>query len=282
MILKKLITTFFILLISAPLTFPATSQVVQTAPDFVVAIVDGTEIKESEIKQFYNTLPPQYRQMQYAEIRSRLVDQLVDQVLVEDQARRENLHKEPAVKQRILSVERNLLNEIFMQRIMLKEVTETAIRKEYQVSIAMQPKREEVRARHILLKTKADAMTVIKQLEKGVDFSALAKEKSTGPSGRNGGDLGYFGRAQMVPPFSKAAFSLNKGDFTRTPVKTQFGYHVIKVEDRRISGQAAYEQASAKIKTNLQNKVFEKVMASLRAKAKIEIKGGVSKIRPIR
>jgi peptidyl-prolyl cis-trans isomerase C len=169
-----------------------------------------------------------------------------------------------------------------MQRIMLKEVTETAIRKEYQVSIAMQPKREEVRARHILLKTKADAMTEIKQLEKGVDFSALAKEKSTGPSGRNGGDLGYFGRAQMVPSFSKAAFSLNKGDFTRTPVKTQFGYHVIKVEDRRISGKAAYEQASAKIKANLQNKVFEKVMASLRAKAKIEIKGGVSKIRPIR
>ncbi len=237
---------------------------------------------ESDISGFYNTLPPQYRQVPYAQIRGQLVERMVEQTLVADAARKAGLHKDPSVKQRIIAIERSLLNEAYLSRIMQKELTEEKVRDAYQKSIALQPKREEVHARHILVKTKAEADAIIAQLKKGADFAKLAKEKSTGPSGKNGGDLGFFADGQMVPPFSKAAFALDKGQITETPVKTRFGYHVIKVEGRRVAGQEKYEQASAKIRASLQDKIFEKIMTGLRAKAKIEIKGGVSKIQPIR
>jgi len=270
------------------LTITVTSQLiaqvrpVNTDKDFVVATVNDISIMESDISGFYNTLPPQYKQVPYAQIRGQLVERMVEQTLVADAARKQGLHKEPDVQQRIKAIQRSLLNEAYLSRIMKAELTDAKIRDAYQKSIALQPKREEVRARHILVKTKAEADAIIAQLKKGVDFIKLAKEKSTGPSGKNGGDLGFFADGQMVPPFSKAAFALDKGQITETPVKTQFGYHVIKVEDRRVAGQANYEKASAKIRASMQDKVFEKIMNGLRAKAKIDIKGGGSKIQQIR
>jgi len=270
------------------LTIAVTSQSiaqvkpVDAAKDFVVATVNGISIMESDISGFYNTLPPQYKQAPYAQIRSQLVERMIEQTLVADAARKSGLHMDPDVKQRIISIERSLLNEAYLSRIMEAELTEAKIRDAYQKSIALQPKREEVRARHILVKTKIEADAVIAQLKKGVDFVKLAKEKSTGPSGKNGGDLGFFADGQMVPPFTKAAFALEKGQFTDTPVKTQFGYHVIKLEDRRVAGQENYEKASAKIRTQMQDKVFEKIMTRLRAKAKIKVIGGGSKIQAIR
>ena len=270
------------------LTITVTSQLiaqvkpVNTDKDFVVATVNDISIMESDISGFYNTLPPQYKQVPYAQIRGQLVERMVEQTLVADAARKQGLHKEPDVQQRIKAIQRSLLNEAYLSRIMKAELSDAKIRDAYQRSIALQPKREEVRARHILVKTKAEADAIIAQLKKGGDFIKLAKEKSTGPSGKNGGDLGFFADGQMVPPFSKAAFALDKGQITETPVKTQFGYHVIKVEDRRVAGQANYEKASAKIRANMQDKIFGEIMNGLRAKAKIDIKGGGSKIQQIR
>ena len=270
------------------LTITVTSQLiaqvrpVNTDKDFVVATVNDISIMESDISGFYNTLPPQYKQVPYAQIRGQLVERMVEQTLVADAARKQGLHKEPDVQQQIKAIQRSLLNEAYLLRIMKAELSDAKIRDAYQRSIALQPKREEVRARHILVKTKAEADAIIAQLKKGVDFIKLAKEKSTGPSGKNGGDLGFFADGQMVPPFSKAAFALDKGQITETPVKTQFGYHVIKVEDRRVAGRANYEKASAKIRANMQDKIFGEIMNGLRAKAKIDIKGGGSKIQQIR
>ena len=270
------------------LTITVTSQLiaqvkpVNTDKDFVVATVNDISIMESDISGFDNTLPPQYKQVPYAQIRGQLVERMVEQTLVADAARKQGLHKEPDIQQRIKAIQRSLLNEAYLSRIMKAELTDAKIRDAYQKSIALQPKREEVRARHILVKTKAEADAIIAQLKKGGDFIKLAKEKSTGPSGKNGGDLGFFADGQMVPPFSKAAFALDEGQITETPVKTQFGYHVIKVEDRRVAGQANYEKASAKIRANMQDKIFGEIMNGLRAKAKIDIKGGGSKIQQIR
>jgi peptidyl-prolyl cis-trans isomerase C len=270
--------------LSIAVASPSIAQVkpVGESKDFVVATVNGNAIMESDISGFYNTLPPQYKQVPYAQIRGQLVERMVEQTLVADAARQQGLHEDPDVKQRIKAIQRSLLNEAYLSRIMKTELTEAKVRDEYQKSIALQPKREEVRARHILVKTKAEADVIIAQLKKGADFVKLAKEKSTGPSGKNGGDLGFFADGQMVPPFSKAAFALDNGQVTDTPVKTQFGYHIIKVEDRRVAGKENYEKASAKIRATLQDKVFEKIMNGLRAKAKIEIKGGGSKIQQIR
>ena len=161
-------------------------------------------------------------------------------------------------------------------------MTDAKVKDQYQKSIAFESKTEEVRARHILMKTKPEAMAVIADIKGGADFAAVAKAKSTGPSGRNGGDLGYFGFKQMVPPFSKVAFALKPGEFTTEPVKTQFGWHIIKVEDRRVAGSQNFEQASQKIRQELSQQAYKDTLAGLRAKARIDVMGGgTSKIQPL-
>ena len=243
---------------------------INTDKDFVVATVNDISIMESDISGFYNTLPPQYKQVPYAQIRGQLVERMIEQTLVADAARKQGLHKEPDVQQRIKAIQRSLLNEAYLSRIMKAELSDAKIRDAYQRSIALQPKREEVRARHILVKTKAEADAIIAQLKKGADFIKLAKEKSTGPSGKTGGDLGFFADGQMVPPFSKAAFALDEGQITETPVKTQFGYHVIKVEDRRKSSVPPLEKVRSQMIRDLGRLITIEILNVARKGAKIE------------
>ncbi|RMD59759.1 MAG: hypothetical protein D6828_01055 [Nitrospirae bacterium] len=135
-------------------------------------------------------------------------------------------------------------------------------------------KPEQVKARHILVKTKKEAESILKELKKGKDFSILAKEKSTCPSSKRGGDLGWFGHGQMVPEFEKAAFALKKGEISGI-VHTKYGYHIIKLDDRRKESQETFEEAKSKIKTELmREKVKQEIdnlLKTLREKEKIEI-----------
>jgi len=210
------------------------------------------------------------------------MERMIDQSMIANAARKEGFLNRPAVKKRIASITERVLNEAYVSDKMAAVVTDSMVKDEYQISIALEKKSEEVKARHILVKTKKEAMAVIAELKGGADFAKVAKAKSTGPSSRSGGDLGYFGFKQMVPPFSKAAFALKPGDYTTEPVKTQFGWHVIKVEDRRMAGAANFEQASQKIRQELRQKAYKDTIANLRAKAKIEVAGsGSFKIRPI-
>ena len=121
----------------------------------------------------------------------------------------------------------------------------------------------EVKARHILLKTEKEANAVIASLKKGAKFADLAKKKSTGPSAKSGGDLGWFSKGQMVPEFEKATLALKKGKYTTKPVKTQFGYHVIKLEDTRKKPKPTL----AEIKGQIENKLFERKMNEYLEKA---------------
>src|SRR6185437_5838990 len=131
--------------------------------------------------------------------------------------------------------------------------------------------KEEVKARHILLPTEAAAKEVIAQLDKGADFAALAKEKSTDPSKETGGELGYFTRDDgMVPEFADAAFKLKKGEYTKTPVHTQFGWHVIEVEDRREVKPPSFEESKPQLKEEAARAAVGSKLKELRGKAKIE------------
>ena len=250
--------------------------------DFVVAIVNGTAITESGVKVFYTTLPPQYKKIPYQQIRDKLIQRIIEQTLIAEAAIKSKLHEDKLIRKRITIARRGVLNEAYLSRVMKRELSETKVREAYQKSIALQPKQTEIRARHILVKTKSEATKIISLLRNGADFIKLAKENSIGPSGKNGGDLGFFGKGQMVPPFSKAAFDLEKGQFTAEPVKTQFGFHIIKLMDRRIAGRDNYDQALSKIRNKLLDKIFDKSISVLRSKAKIELIGGVSRIKPIR
>ena len=282
--MKPALFTSAVLVFAIMATTPLTAQI--KAPgvekDMVAATVNGSKIMESEIKAFYSNLPGQYKKIPLNQLRGQLLNKLIEQLVVEEAARQAGIDKRLSVQRRIASVTRRIVNEPYINEKIGERVTEKAIRNKYQQSIALERKRQEVRARHILVKSKSQALQIIKQLQAGANFANLAKSRSTGPSGRNGGDLGYFEYKQMVPPFSKAAFALKPGDITVEPVQTRFGWHVIKVEDRRVSGNESYEQAAKKIRQELTEKVYQETINRLKAKARIKISGAVpSKIRRI-
>jgi peptidyl-prolyl cis-trans isomerase C len=140
------------------------------------------------------------------------------------------------------------------------------------------PPREEINARHILVKTEAEAKQIIGRLEHGGDFAKLAKDKSIDPAGKeSGGDLGWFTKDQMVPEFANAAFALKKGEFTKTPVKTRFGWHIIKLVDRRAAPPPAFEEAKRQIAAKEESEAIASKVKELRAAAKIEILGADGK-----
>jgi peptidyl-prolyl cis-trans isomerase C len=282
--MKRALIASAVLAISLYASVPASAQsMAPTAPkDMVAATVNGQPIMESDIQAFYKNLPPQYQQVPLEQLRSQILEKLIDQTIVANAARQEGYHKRPEVQRRLAAFTESVLNDVYISDKIRASVTDAKIKDQYQKSIALEAKTEEVRARHILVKTKAEAMVIIADIQGGADFAGVAKAKSTGPSSRNGGDLGYFGFKQMVPPFSKAAFAMKPGEVTTEPVKTQFGWHIIKVEDRRVAGSQNFEQASQKIRQELSERAYKDTLAGLRAKAKIDVMGGgTSKIQPL-
>lgn len=246
----------------------------------VVAVVNGNEIKRADIELFYQSLPPQYQQIPIETLFPQLVERYVDQRLIADAARSAGVANRPEVKNRIALLTEGLLNQAYMEERLRSQVSEDRVREEYQKSVALEPKKEEVHARHILVKTREEAVAVIVEIRGGADFAETAKKKSTGPSARTGGDLGFFTRDQMVPPFSEAAFALKAGEYTTEPVQTQFGWHVIKVEERRLGGARKFEEVADELRQSLTEKAYEGIISELRAKAKVEIIGA-PKIQPV-
>ncbi len=141
----------------------------------------------------------------------------------------------------------------------------------YQDHLKANPPATEQHARHILVASEEDARAVITELDGGADFVELAKERSTGPSGPRGGDLGYFTSDQMVPEFSAAAQTLEPGQYTKDPVQTQFGWHVIKLEDRRESAPPSFADMEPQLRQEMTRENVETVLSELREDADVEI-----------
>ena len=236
----------------------------------VLATVNGEEITQADIDLFYQELPDQMKQIPVEQVQNQILDRLIDQQLILGEAKKARLDKRPDIERKLAYEKTKILNESYLEIVLEKEVTPERIREVYNRAIALEKKREEVKARHILVKTEAEALDIINALKRGGDFISLAKERSTGPSGKNGGDLGFFTADQMVPPFSKAAYALRKGETSDKPVQTQFGWHVIKVEDRRLAGARPFEELEPQIREQLVTKAYEKIIQQLRKTAKIE------------
>jgi peptidyl-prolyl cis-trans isomerase C len=160
-----------------------------------------------------------------------------------------------------------VLAEAWISDEIRKRVTKAKLKAAYDTYIADTGSREEVKARHILVADEQTAEDIISQLKGGVDFITLAKEKSTGPSGPNGGDLGYFGRGAMVPAFETAAFNLDIGKHSQAPVQTQFGWHVILLEDKRTAMPPSYGALEPQLQQNLINQNLARLLDGLRQSA---------------
>ena len=241
----------------------------QTEQDSVIAIVNGKTILTSDMTMFQNSLPEQYRRVDINLLFPQLLEGLIDSKLLAQAALEAGMMDDPSVKRRLAYVTNDVLQQAYLDQLLAEEITEERMRETYEATIPTQPGEEEISARHILLEDEDAARAVIGELDAGGDFAALAKTHSTGPSGAGGGDLGYFTRQQMVAPFAEAAFALNPGEYTKDPIKTQFGWHVIKVEDRRAPPPPTFEESQAEIGQQLAQEFVRDLMANLRDTAEI-------------
>ena len=241
----------------------------QNIGEQVVATVNGTPLTARDLAAFARLLNPQGRQLS----REEAMQSLVDRELLYQDALAKGLDKNPIVATELLNQKRTVLsNAAVNDMLRAKPPTDAEKRKVYQERVAGQELKE-FKARHILLETEGEAKDVIAELEKGGNFGALAKSKSKDrASAENGGDLGWFNPSQMVPAFSQAAAGLEKGKYSKTPVQTQFGWHVISLDDVRKITPPSYDDIKDRLDDAVQSQHISQYLEALRGKAKIEMK----------
>ena len=197
---------------------------------------------------------------------------MVDSKIAADAARAAKYDTKKEIASAMKTAADRVLAESWIGEKISGDVTDAAIEKAYKTFVADTASREQVTAAHILVATEDEAKTIIASLEGGADFAELAKSKSTGPSGPNGGSLGKFGRGQMVPAFENAAFALEDGKITTQPVQTQFGWHVIKVESKEIAPAPTIEDMREQLVQTLSTQALGRVLEELRAKQEIKLR----------
>ncbi len=238
--------------------------------DPVVARVDGMEIHLSDVEESRLRLPERFQAVPLESVFGFLVNSLIDSKLVVAEARKINLQETEEIKKTLARIEEQILERAFLAAYIENRISEQDLQTRYQALIKDAKVEDEVHARHILLETEAQARDVITELNGGADFVELAKTRSKGPSGPNGGDLGYFGKAQMVEAFSTAVFALEKGAVTADPVQTQFGWHVIKLEDRRKVEAPKFAEAEPQLRQEMSRQIGAEFLQVIRKAATVE------------
>jgi peptidyl-prolyl cis-trans isomerase C len=248
--------------------------------DPVVAKVNGVEIHQSDLaaaEDEAGQIPPMSPEAK----QDYLVQFVADMILVSKAAEDKKFGDAPDFKRKLEFARKKLLMEGLLQSVGKDALTDEAMHKVYDEAVKQIGEEKEVHARHILFRAQAGddkagkeaedkIKAVIVRLKKGEDFAKLAGEVTEDPSGKtNGGDLGYFTKEQMVPEFSEAAFKLDKGQISE-PIKTQFGWHVVKVEDKRVKPAPKFEDVKPQIENYVTRKAQAELVTKLRADAKIE------------
>ena len=235
-----------------------------------VATVDGIAITYNDVSLVEDELMAVYGQLPEEQRFQTLVGYMVNRILASEAAKKAGLENDADVAKIKAFMERKALQDVYIAKMLMERVREEDVTAYYDKEIKNGPVEEEVRARHILLDNREAADAVVADLENGGDFAALAKERSKGPSGPSGGDLGYFSKQSMVPAFSDAAFKLAAGE-TSPPVQTQFGWHVIRVEDRRNRPVPPFDQVRDQIYQLLISEAQRDIYDEMRAKASVDL-----------
>jgi peptidyl-prolyl cis-trans isomerase C len=203
------------------------------------------------------------------EARTQVLDQFIAMQLAADLAVKNGMDKQPAVASQLTLARMNVLSEATLKKYMDEHPnTDAEIKAEYDTQVAAMGR--QYRARHILVESKAVADGIIERLKAGADFAKLAEKESSDGSAKQGGDLGWFSLSSMVPAFGKGLATLEKGKFTQEPVQTQYGWHIIKLEDFRSPEAPPFEQVQEQVKGFVQRKKLQAYMEELRKGAKIE------------
>lgn len=242
------------------------------APDTVLAVVNGQPITEADLDLAIDDLDQQFARLPEEQKRAAALSAVIEIRLMAADATAKGIDKDADMQRRLAFLQQRALHAAVIDKEVQAKITDEEIRARYDKEIAGQTAENEVRARHILVKTKEEADAIIKELDAGKKFEDIAKDKSTDPgSGANGGDLGYFSAGQMVPEFEKAAFDLAPGTYTKTPVQTQFGFHIIKVEDKRAKQPPAFDEVKDQVRSLVLRDKYLAFIKGLREAAKIQI-----------
>ena len=254
----------------AAVVFASAPQVRAQDANPVLAKVNGVEIRQSDLNMAEEELGSgQLAQMDAATKRENLLSYVIDLKIVAKAAEDKKLGDTDAFKKSLAFARERLLMDKLLTDEAKSATTDAAMRKVYDEAASQMGGDEEVRARHILVESEDKAKQVVEELKKGGDFAEIAKKESKDPGAADGGDLGYFTKEQMVPEFSKVAFELEPGKIS-DPVKSQFGWHVIKVEDKRKRKPPEFEQVKPQIETYVTRKAQADLVSKLRETAKVE------------
>ena len=240
-------------------------------PDHVLGTVNGEKFYMRDWSAEFSGLEPRVKSQGVDALLIPLRDAIVNKMAMSASAIKAGLDKTDVYKAEMAKARRDILSRLYLDGKVPQTISDKQAEAEYKVFKKEFIGAQQIHARHILVKTRKDADLIIKALKNGTDFAELAKAKSTGPSATNGGDLGFFARGQMVPAFEKSAFKLKDGEFTKRPVKTQFGWHIIKREETRKQTIPAFKDVKDGMKQRIYQKALSKVIDGAVKKSKITL-----------
>ena len=216
------------------------------------------------------TLPPNSRQLPVDQLFPLALDQVINAKVIAGKTDKVNLDSDPVVKVQLAAAKKNIVRQVYIQKQVAKRITEDRLQEAYAAYTAGFPVVEELAGAHILVDDESLAKELIKQLDEGGDFGELAQAHSKDNTAQNGGDLGRFAKTDVVAEFGEAAFALEAGGYTKAPVKSEFGYHVIKVGEKRQRPPAPFEQAKPFLEGQLQQIALNEMISEWRGAAKVE------------
>jgi len=244
-------------------------DILKSPSDPVVGTVEGHMIYLSDVGRAVPQLPENLRGLPFDTLFPVLLDRIIDHQALVAVARRQHIDDDPAVRRDIEAATDRILEGALLAREAGPNASEDKIQARYNRQYVGKPATEETRARHILVSTEEEAKQLIAELKKGADFPTLAKEHSKDPDRENGGDLGFFRRDQVWPEFADVAFSLQPGQFSQTPIHNEFGWHIVKVEERRIVAPPTYGEVHDALKQTLLQEAVQHAIDTARSQLTI-------------
>jgi peptidyl-prolyl cis-trans isomerase C len=246
--------------------------------DTTVATINGEAIPLEMFRMYYADRLRQPNAKNTPELQNQAFNELINLVATAQDAESKGLDKEDSVRYFLALQRLQVLSRASLQNAAKAiQPTEEELKKAYEERVS-KDKRTEYKARHILVKTEDQAKELITKLDGGADFAELAKEKSLGPTGKEGGELGWFGPGQMVPPFTEAVAAMKPGNHSSKPVQTQFGWHVILLEDSRESDPPSLDEVKDELTAVIQRETLAKYVASLRESATVDLNSDLIKM----
>ncbi len=236
----------------------------------VLARLEGEEVKRQDVIDLINVMPPQMKAVPIEQLFLMALEQIITNKIIDKKADGANLDNDEEVVEQLALAKAQIVRTRFLDKEISQSVTDERLKEEYQKYLDNFPEVDEVKAAHILVDDEKLAKDIIKKLGKGENFADLAQENSKDGSAADGGNLGYFAKAEVVPQFAEAAFALEVGKYSKKPVKSDFGYHIIRVDEKRVRPAAEFEQIKPSIEQELRRAAFEEKVTEWKGEFVVE------------